>query len=99
VADRTPGPGQLKFPIRKVTYTYNRHTGEINGLIKNVSAFSVLFGVAASAEGRSVSSYVANPANPALVRSVRVSLTLTDPAKRVKDQTFNVVAALRNRLE
>lgn len=99
VADRTPGPGQLKFPIRKVTYTYNRRTGEIIGLIKNVSAFSVLFGVAANAEGTSVSRYVANPANPALIRSVRVSLTLTDPAKRVKDQTFNVVAALRNRLE
>jgi type IV pilus assembly protein PilW len=98
VADRSPGPGQMKFPIRKVTYTYNRRNGEIIGLIKNVSAFSVLFGVAASPDGTSVSRYVANPDNPALIRSVRVSLTLTDPAKRVKDQTFNVVATLRNRL-
>lgn len=98
VADRKPGPGQLKIPIRKITYTYNPRTGEINGLIKNVSAFSVLFGVAANAEDIPVVRYVANPANPALIRSVRVNLTLTDPAKRVKDQSFSVVAALRNRL-
>lgn len=98
VADRKPALGDLKFPIRKVTYTYNRRNGEINGLIKNVSAFSVLFGVATNPEGRSVSRYVANPTNPALIRSVRISLTLTDPAKRVKDQTFTVATALRNRL-
>jgi len=30
---------------------------------------------------------------------VRLSLTLTDPNNRVANQTFNVVAALRNRLQ
>ncbi|MDY7561920.1 pilus assembly protein PilW [Pseudomonas sp. 10B1] len=96
--DHDPGLGQMKFPIREVTYTYNRRNSEISGLIKNVSAFSVLFGVANTVEDRSVSHYSANPVNPELIRSVRLNLTLSDPAKRVKDQTFMVVAALRNRL-
>ncbi|MEB0076774.1 pilus assembly protein PilW [Pseudomonas sp. CCI3.2] len=96
--DREPGPGQLKFPIRQITYAYDRRGGEISGLIKNVSAFSVLFGVANTVEDTPVSRYAANPADPRLIRSVRLSLTLSDPAKRVEDQTFTVVAALRNRL-
>jgi len=43
-------------------------------------------------------SYSSNPSEPARIRSVRLSLTLFDPSGRVSDQTFNVVAALRNRL-
>ncbi len=39
------------------------------------------------------------PANPALIRSVRLSMTLQDPAGQVRDQTYSVVAALRNRLQ
>ncbi|MNR12986.1 hypothetical protein D3C85_1293680 [compost metagenome] len=67
-------------------------------LVDNVSAFDVSFGLASTATDLAASRYSSNPPNPALIRSVRLSLTLTDPNHRVSDQTFNVVAALRNRL-
>jgi len=93
-----PAIGQMTFPISKVVYTYNRRNSEITGLIKNVSAFTVLFGVASSAADLAISHYTANPSDSALIRSVRLSMTLTDPTDSVKAQTFSAVAALRNRL-
>jgi type IV pilus assembly protein PilW len=98
----SPGIGEQAFPIRKVEYTYSSRNSEIVlgplVLINNVSAFDVLFGVASTASDTVVSRYTANPEDPALIRSIRLSMTLTDPINRVKSQTFNVVAALRNRL-
>ena len=67
-------------------------------LVNNVSAFDVSFGLASSATDIGASSYSSNPTDPARIRSVRLTLTLYDPNHRVRDQTFNVVAALRNRL-
>jgi type IV pilus assembly protein PilW len=67
-------------------------------LVNNVSAFNVSFGLASSANDVAASSYSSNPTDPARIRSVRLTLTLTDPNNRVGNQTFNVVAALRNRL-
>jgi len=55
--------------------------------------------VATSSTDVAASSYTANPSNSALIRSVRLTLTLRDPNSRVRDQTFTVVAALRNRLQ
>lgn len=104
----TPASGQIKFPIHQVVYTYKNnvlYTGSgtsIQPLISNVSVFDVTFGLAATATDTLVSSYSATATNPALIRSVRISLTLTDPnitaTTRMRDQTFNIVAALRNRL-
>jgi type IV pilus assembly protein PilW len=99
--------GQMAFPIRRLIYSFSNNQllmGVGSGtptqavLINNVSAFGVSFGVAANIGDAAASSYSANPANPALIRSVRLTLTLTDPNNRVRNQTFNVVAALRNRL-
>jgi type IV pilus assembly protein PilW len=42
--------------------------------------------------------YDARPSDESLIRSVRILMTLQDPTGRVKDQTYSVVAALRNRL-
>jgi type IV pilus assembly protein PilW len=67
-------------------------------LVDNVRAFNVTFGMAGSATDVAATSYSANPSDPALIRSVRLTLTLFDPRNTVRDQTFNVVAALRNRL-
>jgi type IV pilus assembly protein PilW len=67
-------------------------------LVNNVSAFNVTFGLAASATDVAASSIAAPTSDPARIRSVRLSLTLTDPNNRVANQTFNVVAA-RNRLQ
>ncbi|MEJ5061308.1 MULTISPECIES: prepilin-type N-terminal cleavage/methylation domain-containing protein [unclassified Pseudomonas] len=101
----TPASGQLAFPIRRFVYslkngqlTMGVGTPAQQVLVDNVSAFNVSFGLASSASDSAVSSYSSNPSAPARIRSVRLSLTLTDPNNRVSNQTFNVVAALRNRL-
>ncbi|CAI8699102.1 type IV pilus assembly protein PilW [Pseudomonas sp. IT-P12] len=104
---RVPAGGQLAFPIRRLIYSLKNNqltmgvgvgTPAQAVLIDNVSAFNVSFGVASSASDVAASSYSSNPADAARIRSVRLTLTLTDPARQVRDQTFSVVAALRNRL-
>lgn len=105
---RAAASGQIAFPIRRLIYSFSNNqilmgTGSGNPtqqvLVNNVSAFNVTFGLAASVTDVAASSYSANPSDPARIRSVRLSLTLTDPNNRVANQTFNVVAALRNRLQ
>lgn len=104
---RAPATGQQAFPIRRLIYslkngqlTMGVGTGTPTQfvLVDNVSAFNVSFGLASSATDTAASSYSSNPSDPARIRSVRLSLTLVDPNNRVSSQTFNVVAALRNRL-
>lgn len=104
---RSPTTGQIAFPIRRLIYSFSNNqilmgTGSGNPvqqvLVNNVSAFNVTFGLASSATDVAASTYSSNPGDPARIRSVRLSLTLTDPNNRVRNQTFNVVAALRNRL-
>ncbi|MEK1837684.1 PilW family protein [Pseudomonas sp. NPDC089918] len=104
---RTTTSGQLAFPIRRLIYSFSNNqllmgsgagTPTQQVLVNNVSAFKVSFGLASSATDTAASSYSSNPSDPARIRSVRLTLTLTDPNHRVSDQTFNVVAALRNRL-
>ncbi|MHB2244380.1 PilW family protein [Acinetobacter sp. JADD-159] len=105
---RAAGSGQIAFPIRRLIYSFSNNQilmGTGSGtptqqvLVNNVSAFNVTFGLASSATDFAASSYSSNPGDPARIRSVRLSLTLTDPNNRVANQTFNVVAALRNRLQ
>jgi type IV pilus assembly protein PilW len=94
-------PGQHALSVYQQVYRFNRNSGELslNGqpLISQVREFSVLFGVASSAEAEGIIRYTAQP-TPALIRSVRLTLTLFDPADRTQEQTFSVVAAIRNRL-
>jgi type IV pilus assembly protein PilW len=97
--------GKQVLPIRRVVYTYlNRQLLTTVGnnttvLINNVEIFNVSFGVASSAADKVITSYVAvAPADPNLIRTVRISMQLTDPTTRAAPQTFNVVAALRNRI-
>jgi type IV pilus assembly protein PilW len=99
--------GQLAFPIRRLIYSFSNNKIMMGSglgtptqfvLVDNVSAFGVLFGLANSATDVAASSYSPNPSDPARIRSVRLTLTLYDPNGRVKNQTFTVVAALRNRL-
>ncbi|MBF6034468.1 prepilin-type N-terminal cleavage/methylation domain-containing protein [Pseudomonas sp. P155] len=105
---RSPASGQIAFPIRRLIYSFSNNQilmGTGSGtptqqvLVNNVSAFNVTFGLASSATDVAASTYSANPSDPARIRSVRLSLTLADPSNRVANQTFNVVAALRNRLQ
>lgn len=104
VGTQAAGSGQVAFPIRQVVYTYfNNQISTTVGnassvLISNVTQFNVLFGVASTVSDKIVSSYVAVPPNPALIRTIRLQLQLTDPTNKVAPQTFSVVAALRNRI-
>ncbi|MDU9025460.1 prepilin-type N-terminal cleavage/methylation domain-containing protein [Pseudomonas corrugata] len=104
---RAPAAGQLAFPVRRLIYSFSNNqlsmgTGAGNPtlavLVDNVRTFDVTFGLAGSSTDIAASSYSSNPSDPALIRSVRLTLTLFDPRNNVHDQTFNVVAALRNRL-
>ncbi|WP_077047071.1 PilW family protein [Pseudomonas sp. KK4] len=104
---QAPAAGQIAFPIRRIIYSLKNGQltmGVGTGtpaqavLVDNVSAFNVSFGLASSATDTAASTYSTNPTDPARIRSVRLSLTLLDPNNRVGNQTFNVVAALRNRL-
>ncbi|MFY0728543.1 PilW family protein [Pseudomonas sp. NFX15] len=102
---QAPVAGELAFPIRRLTYRFTSNQllmksadGPEQVLVDNVNAFEVSFGVASTATDLAASSYDSNPPDPARIRSVRLSLTLSEPSHRVHDQTFNVVAALRNRL-
>jgi len=104
---RAPAAGQMAFPIRRLVYGFSNNqllmgSGPGNPtmavLVDNVRAFTVTFGMASNASDIAASSYSSNPPDPALIRSVRLTLTLFDPRNAVRDQTYNVVAALRNRL-
>lgn len=101
-----PLPGQIRFGLRQITYTFE--AGQLKAstpaapakavLVDNVQAFAISFGMAAQPASAQVVRYDASPADESLIRSVRILMTLRDPAGRVKDQTYSVVAALRNRL-
>lgn len=102
-----PGPGQIAFPVRKLTYTFESGQLKLSTptaparavLVDNVGAFELSFGVASRPGSSVVSRYDSHPGDESLIRSVRVMLTLRDPLGRVRDQVYSVVAAVRNRLE
>lgn len=109
VGPADPATGEMAFPIRQVEYQYdadeqtlsvrNGGTGSFQPLITGVSGFAVSFGMAADSESTYASgSYATSAADPALIRSVRISMTLADPDGKAADQNYSVVAALRNRL-
>jgi type IV pilus assembly protein PilW len=107
----TPPPdatvGKQVLPIRKVVYTYSLKNKQLSTtvgtvssvLINNVEKFDVSFGLASSVTDKVITSYVTTvPADPNLIRTVRITMQLSDPTLRAASQTFNVVAALRNRI-
>lgn len=93
--------GEFALPVQRHVYQFNEQRGELtlNGqpLLSNVREFSVLFGVADSVDASGVARYTARP-EPKLIRSLRLTLTLFDPAERTQEQSFSVVATLRNRV-
>lgn len=101
-----PAPGQIRFAIRQLTYTFEAGQLKVSTpaapakavLVDNVQAFDISFGLAARQDSTQVERYDPNPADESLIRSVRILMTLQDPTGRVRDQTYSVVAALRNRL-
>lgn len=101
-----PAPWQIRFAVRQLTYTFEAGQLKVSTpaspakavLVDNVKAFDISFGVAANPGSLNVVRYDAAPLDTSLIRSVRILMTLQDPSGRVKNQTYSVVAALRNRL-
>jgi len=98
---RAPAAGQIAFPLRQLTYvltgtelTVAVGTAAAQPLLSNVGALAIDFGVAGTPMTYTP---VINAGNAANIRSVRIRLTLTDPTGRVRNQVYNVVAAVRNR--
>jgi type IV pilus assembly protein PilW len=105
----TPGTGEVALPIRKVEYQYNSANRTVSvregtsatfqPLVSGVSNFEITFGMASGVDQDYVSgNYSSNGSPVANIRSVRINLTLSDSNARSADQTYSVVAALRNRL-
>jgi type IV pilus assembly protein PilW len=92
------------LPIRQVVYTYLKNQllmttgGSKLVLIDNVTKFEVSFGVANNVDEKTVRKYVSVVTDPGFIRSVRITMTVADATGRASPQTFNVVAALRNRV-
>lgn len=102
LGSKAPTSQQIAFPLRQLVYTFTGSqltvkdglTGTAQALVDNVSGFEISFGIVGSPM-----SYTAASGNvsSSSVRSVRLKLTLKDPSGAVSPQTYNVVAALRNR--
>lgn len=95
-------PGETSFALRHIIYWFENGQLKVGPgktvLLDNVAAFDMSFGMASSATGQSVQRYEVNPVNLASIRSVKIALTLQDPKARIKDQSYHLVVALRNRL-
>ncbi len=99
---RAATSSQTAFALRQLVYTLTGNqltvrdglTGTAQILADNVTAFNVTFGITGSP--MSYTNTLTN-ASSTSVRSVRLTLTLNDPTGQVRAQTYNVVAALRNR--
>lgn len=100
---------EMAFGIRQIEYQYDEDSkalkvqsggaGGFQPLVSGVSAFTVSFGLAASATESYVSgNYESTAVAPSLIRSVRVEITLSDASGKVKDQSYSIAAALRNRI-
>lgn len=99
--ERFPGPHQFALPVRQQVYRLVdgqlllTSGGSHAVLIEHVSRLQVDLGVAG--EGGELAWMTAVP-DPSRIRSIRLRLTLVDPAERVRAQTYQMVAAVRNRL-
>ena len=101
---RAPAAGFTAFPLRQLAYTLNgtnlmfkAGTGldQPQPILSNVAGLQVDFGMGGTYP-MSYTNVITN-ATSANIRSVRIVLTLQDPNGRVRNQTYSVVAALRNR--
>lgn len=102
---RAPQAGETAFPLRRIVYTLRgtdlQMAVGLDGastpqpVLSNIKSFAVSFGVTGSP--MSYVNALASNAEALNIRSVRLSLVLSDPSGKVGDQAYNVVAALRNR--
>lgn len=103
---KAPGSGQTAFPLRQLEYSFNANNGTLSikagtassqpaqPLLQNIVSFQVSFGMTDNPMNYT---NVISAGSAAGIRSVRLSLTLSDPDGRVANQTYSAVAYLRNR--
>ncbi|MBA1229951.1 pilus assembly protein PilW [Pseudomonas viridiflava] len=99
---RAPLAGETAFPLRQLVYTLTGTDltirygtgGAVQPLLQNVTRFRVFFGMAGNPMSYTSTINVANAAD---IRSIRIELTLQDPNNRVMQQSYSVVAHVRNR--
>ena len=106
---KVPAAGQTAFPLRQLVYRLNGTELTMQSipaagsppaaqpLLQNVKDLRISFGMAGQPMTYSTAATSVTTANAADVRSVRITLLMSDPDARVRDQQFNVVAYLRNR--
>lgn len=101
---RTPATGQTAFPLRQLIYRLNGTDlqlqlpgGQPQSLLQNVARFDITFGMAGQPMTYTAPAASITNGNGPDVLSVRITLELSDPSARVKNQQFNAVAYLRNR--
>lgn len=94
-AGKVARPDRVSFHLRQLVYAHRGNELLLSGqgLIQNVKAFTVTFGMAGSPMHYSP---LLAPERAAELRSVRLSLTLSDPQQRAADQTWHLLVALRN---
>lgn len=106
---KNPEKGFFAIPVDLVSYKFDSEKKaimikkgadkEFQQLISGVKEFDVKFGVSSSSTETYVSEYVvANGVDVTRIRSVRMKLVMDGTAAKVRDQTYTVVTALRNRL-
>jgi type IV pilus assembly protein PilW len=104
IGSRAPGTGQTALPLRSIVYTLvgsdlRMKVGNGNDdpqtILSNVVRLVVSFGITGNPMSY-VSTLATNSAADD-IRSVRLTLELSDPTGRVRRQTYNAVAAIRNR--
>ncbi|WP_268798097.1 PilW family protein [Pseudomonas huanghezhanensis] len=94
----SPTASQLAFPVRQLVYQFANGQITLGGavIVNNVNSFSVLFGLANTTSDTVVTKYATSLAATDAVRSVRLTIELKDATGKVENQTFSVLAALRN---
>jgi type IV pilus assembly protein PilW len=105
---RLPLAGQTAFPLRQLVYKLNGTDlqmrqfpagvqGPFQTLLQNVNRLEVTFGLKGQPMTYTALGAPITNANGPDVLSVRITLEMSDPDARVRNQQFNVVAYLRNR--
>lgn len=99
--EHAAGPGAFALPVRQQVYRLTDGAlllssgGSHAVLIEHVRELNVDLGVA---DANGEVEYRRGPVDPARIRSLRMRLTLEDPQQRVRAQTYQLVATVRNRL-
>ena len=99
--ERMPGAQQFALPVRQQVYRLVdgqlllSSGGSHAVVVEHISRLHIDLGVA---DVGGELAWVASAPDPSRIRSIRLRMTLDHPDRRVRAQTYQLVAAVRNRL-